>query len=66
VLVARLGKRAGLAREEGKVENVFFIYFHSFLYSFSFPIKFIYKNDPRIKYMHTQGNTSDKNNSATT
>jgi hypothetical protein len=63
VLVARPGKRVGLAREEGKVENVFLFISILFFIRSLFSIKFIHKNDPRIKYMHTQGKTSDKNNS---
>jgi hypothetical protein len=63
VALGRVGE-AGWARPRGR-GKVFYLFSNPFLYLFFFPIKFIHKNDPQIKWMHTQGNTSDQNNFVT-
>jgi hypothetical protein len=68
---ARRGPRCWAAQRVSRMglaegwKGVFLFISNLFLYPFSFPIKFIHKNDPRIKWMHTQGNMSDQNNSVT-
>jgi hypothetical protein len=68
---ARSGPRCWAAQRVSRMglaegwKGVFLFISNLFLYPFSFPIKFIHKNDPRIKWMHTQGNMSDQNNSVT-